>query len=77
MNKVQKKLEFLKKINQYLIDHEMVVDEKSVDKIIDVTFESLDHICSDVCGGMMHCSDGCPLYYFMIERKELEDGNKQ
>lgn len=77
MNRVLKKLEFLGKINRYLTDHDMVVDEKSIDKIIDLTFESLNYICNNICGGTLHCSDGCPIYYFMTERKELEDGTKQ
>jgi hypothetical protein len=71
----QKKLELLGKVTNYLTDHLMVVDEKDIDKMLDSSFDILNSICENVCGGVMHCSDGCPIYYFAVERKEINNKN--
>jgi hypothetical protein len=63
----QNKLEAIYKGIQYALDHYKVIDDRFVDKLKETTYDMLYDVCSETCGGIYHCTDGCPIYYLMVE----------
>lgn len=66
------KLEFLKKLIQYAIDHHEIINDELINSMMDVGDRILYDICSETCGGAYHCSDGCPIYYLFNEMRNIK-----
>ena len=67
----KQKLELILKITQYAIDHYKIINEDLVYDILNSGHKMLNDICSETCGGVYHCLDGCPIYYLMEDECKI------
>lgn len=70
--KFKTKLEFIRNMAQYAMDHYQIINEKLADDVMEKFGVLLNDVCTNHCNGTFDCKkDYCPVYFFLDDIKAL------
>lgn len=58
------KRKLLRSLSRYAIENEGACGKEIINGLFQWYQKMCEHICETECGGVYHCTDGCPIFEF-------------